>query len=441
MHISVIGTGYVGLVAGACLAELGNDVTCVDVDQAKIAMLNWGEIPIYEPGLKDIVERNARQGRLKFTTDGDEALGNAHIVFIAVGTPSDEDGRADLKYVCAVAEEIGKKLRRPGTVVVCKSTVPIGTNARVKEIVAEHAKVPFHVVSNPEFLKEGDAVKDFMKPDRIVIGTDSQEAADVMNELYEPLVRTGAPIIHMGIASAEMTKYAANCMLATRITFMNEIANLCEAVGADVSSVRRGIGTDRRIGKAFLFPGVGFGGSCFPKDVRALTRVARESDAPLTIVEAVEIANDRQKQLLASMVKRHFGSDLTGRKVAVWGLAFKARTDDMRESPAITIIESLLEAGAEVAAYDPEATETAKRVFSDRITYGESAYEVVPGSCALLVVTDWNAFRAPDYERLKALMTDDAAVFDGRNLWRPEKLQALGFAYYAIGRGTNPKTN
>ncbi|MFT7624661.1 MAG: UDPglucose 6-dehydrogenase [Myxococcota bacterium] len=439
MHISVIGTGYVGLVAGACFAELGNDVTCIDVDEAKIAMLNWGEIPIYEPGLKDIVERNARQGRLKFTTDGDEALKRAQVVFIAVGTPSDEDGRADLKYVCAVAEEVGQKIEREGVVVVCKSTVPIGTNARVKSIVSQNARVPFHVVSNPEFLKEGDAVKDFMKPDRIVVGHEHPSAGEVMDELYEPLVRTGAPILHMDIASAEMTKYAANCMLATRISFMNEIANLCEAVGADVTAVRRGIGTDPRIGKHFLFPGVGFGGSCFPKDVRALVRVARENDTPLKVVEAVETANEKQKMLLAELVKRHFGASVKGLKVGVWGLAFKARTDDMREAPSITIINALLEAGATVAAYDPEAGGTAKHVFGDTITFCENAYDVADGAGALLVVTDWNAFRAPDFDRIKSLMTADPAIFDGRNLWRPEKLRDLGFTYYAVGRGLNPK--
>lgn len=438
MQIAVMGTGYVGLVAGACLSELGNDVVCIDVDTRKIAALEAGKIPIYEPGLEDIVARNYREQRLSFTVDGADALAKADIVFIAVGTPSSHDGSADLKYVCQVAETIGEHVRVPGVLVVCKSTVPIGTNYTVQEIVRRQAKVPFHIVSNPEFLKEGAAVGDFMKPDRIVVGSEHPDAAAKMDALYSPLVRTGAPIIHMDVSSAEMTKYAANAMLATRISFMNEVANLCTLVGADVAQVRRGIGTDRRIGKHFLFPGVGFGGSCFPKDVRALTRTARERDYQLQILDAVESVNRAQKQVLPAQVRGHFGADLTGKKLAIWGLAFKAQTDDMREAPSLVIVDALLAAGAEISAFDPEATETARAELGDRITFGKSAQDVLEGAAALLVVTDWAEFRTPNFERVKEAMADNPVVFDGRNLYEPSQMRELGFTYYSIGRGKNP---
>jgi UDPglucose 6-dehydrogenase len=436
VQIAVLGTGYVGLVVGACLSELGNDVACIDVDAAKVDALNAGTIPIYEPGLNDIVARNRREERLSFTTDGADALSRAHIVFIAVGTPSAEDGSADLTYVRQVSEAIGDHVAVPGVLVVCKSTVPIGTNAMVKDVVSQRAKVPFHIVSNPEFLKEGAAVRDFMAPDRIVIGSEHADAAEVMSKLYAPLVRTGAPIVHMDVVSAEMTKYAANAMLATRISFMNEIANLCDKVGGDVAQVRRGIGTDPRIGKHFLFPGVGYGGSCFPKDVRALTRTARGMGVPFRILEAVENVNTHQKRVLVNQVMDRFGADLSGLKLAVWGLAFKAQTDDMREAPSIVIINALLDAGASVSAFDPQAAETAQAVFGDRITYGRTPYDVLDGAAALLVVTDWNEFRAPNFGRVKQLMVDDPSIFDGRNLYDPTQLRDLGFFYQAIGRGS-----
>lgn len=435
MRIAVMGTGYVGLVAGACFAELGNQVTCIDVNAQKIAALNDGVIPIYEPGLDTLVARNARAGRLAFTIEAAEPLANAQVVFIAVGTPSDEDGSADLRYVCSVAETIGDHVQHAGVLVVCKSTVPIGTNHTVRDIIKTRTELPFHVVSNPEFLKEGAAVDDFMKPDRIVVGTDDAQAAAVMDRLYEPLVRTGAPIIHMDVSSAEMTKYAANAMLATRISFMNEIANLCAVTGADVRWVRKGIGTDARIGKHFLFPGVGYGGSCFPKDVRALLNTGRHNGLEMEIIAAAERVNAAQKQLLGRMVKRHFGEDLTGKRLAVWGLAFKARTDDMREAPSIVILNELTAAGAEVSAFDPEARLTAHREFGDSIRYADDLYDAVDGADALLIVTDWNVFRQPDFERVKQLMAGNPVVFDGRNLYDPASMRELGFAYYGVGRG------
>ncbi|MFT5430539.1 MAG: UDPglucose 6-dehydrogenase [Myxococcota bacterium] len=438
MKIAVMGTGYVGLVAGTCFAELGNDVVCIDVDQRKIDMLNSGQVPIYEPGLTEMVQRNTREKRLTFTREGASAIAEAQIVFIAVGTPSSHDGSADLQYVCAVAADIGDALVKDDTIVVCKSTVPIGTNSKVAEIVASRTEHRFHVVSNPEFLKEGAAIGDFMKPDRIVIGSSSATAAKVMDELYSPLVRTGAPIIHMDVPSAEMTKYAANAMLATRISFMNEIANLCNVVGADVSQVRRGIGTDRRIGKHFLFPGVGYGGSCFPKDVRALQRTARENDLNLQVLESVEAVNQAQKNLLSSWVIKHFGGDLAGHKIAVWGLAFKAQTDDMREAPSLIIIDELIAAGARVAAFDPQARESAEAIMGDKVSYGATPYDVLPEASALLIVTDWSEFRTPDFDRVKALMNDAPVVFDGRNLYERDRMTELGFGYYAMGRGRNP---
>jgi UDPglucose 6-dehydrogenase len=435
MQIAVLGTGYVGLVVGACLSELGNDVVCVDVDAAKIDALNDGIIPIYEPGLTDIVVRNRRENRLSFSTDAKTALATAEVVYIAVGTPSDRDGRADLTYVCNVAETIGDGIQQSDVIVVCKSTVPIGTNVRVRAIISERTDRPFHMVSNPEFLKEGAAVRDFMAPDRIVIGSDSLEAGQRLAKLYAPLVRTGAPIIQMDLASAEMTKYAANAMLATRISFMNEIANLCNEVGADVTQVRRGIGTDPRIGKHFLFPGVGYGGSCFPKDVRALVRSGTEVGVDMNIVAAVERVNENQKEVVVRQVMDHFGPDLSGLHLAVWGLAFKAQTDDMREAPSIVIINALLEAGATVSAFDPQAIETAKEMFADRITYGRTAYDILDKANALLIITDWNEFRAPDFDRVQGLMAENAAIFDGRNLYDPAVLRKRGFFYRAIGRG------
>ncbi len=435
MRIVVMGTGYVGLVSGACFADLGNDVVCVDVDPKKVQALDAGKIPIYEPGLEEIVARNRREGRLTFTTDGTEALGTADLAFIAVGTPSSHDGTADLTYVCQVAEAIGKALRKPGTIVVTKSTVPIGTNGKVRELIAGATQLPFHVVSNPEFLKEGAAINDFMKPDRIVVGSSSPEAAAVMDELYAPLVRTGAPVIHMDIPSAEMTKYAANAMLATRISFMNEIANLCDRVGADVHQVRRGIGTDPRVGKHFLFPGVGYGGSCFPKDVRALMGTGRRVGLSMRVIEAVDSVNEDQKHVMVAQVQSALGEDLRGKRLAVWGLAFKAQTDDMREAPSITILEALLAAGASIRAFDPQSAETAHAVFGDRITYGKNPYDVLPEADALLVITDWSEFRMPDWTRVKAAMGPRPVVFDGRNLYEGAKLREHGFTMYTIGRG------
>ena len=433
MNITVVGTGYVGLVVGACLAETGNDVVCADVDARKIGMLHDNQIPIYEPGLEALVERNQKQGRLTFTTDVAAALGKAEVIFIAVGTPPDEDGSADLRHVLNVAESIGKHMTRE-VVVVTKSTVPVGTAGKVHAAVSRHATLPFHVCSNPEFLKEGAAVDDFMRPDRVVLGVDSDHARSVMAELYAPFVRTGKPIIFMDIASAEMTKYAANAMLATRISFMNEIANLCERVGADVDLVRKGIGSDTRIGPSFLFPGPGYGGSCFPKDVKALVRTAREFGASLSVLDAVEAANERQKERLFQKLQAALGTDVKGRRIAVWGLAFKPNTDDMREAPALVLIEALLAAGATVAAHDPAAMAEARHKLGDRVTYAETNYEALDGADALVVVTDWNEYRHPDFGRIKATLRQPI-VIDGRNLYTGSKMRALGFTYESIGRG------
>ena len=392
MNITVVGTGYVGLVAGACLAETGSQVVCADVDQAKIDGLKRNVLPIYEPGLDALVERNQAQGRLSFTTDVAAAVASAEVVFIAVGTPPDEDGSADLRHVLAVAETIGRNQTRE-LVVVTKSTVPVGTAEKVQAAVAVHAKLPFHVVSNPEFLKEGAAVDDFMKPDRVVLGVESDFARSVMAELYAPFVRTGKPIIFMDIPSAEMTKYAANAMLATRISFMNEIANLCEKVGANVDLVRKGIGSDARIGPSFLFPGPGYGGSCFPKDVQALMRTSDDVGAPMLVLQAVEEANDRQKHRLFGKLSAVLGASIKGARIAVWGLAFKPQTDDMRESPALTLIEELLGAGATVVAHDPVAMHEAERRLGKRIAFAKTNYEALAGADALVVVTDWNEYR------------------------------------------------
>ena len=434
MQITVVGTGYVGLVVGACLAETGNQVIGADVDAAKIEGLTRNVLPIYEPGLDDLVERNQSAGRLSFTTDVASAVAHADVVFIAVGTPPDEDGSADLRHVLAVAEIIGKHAERE-LVVVTKSTVPVGTAAKVTDCLAKHARFPFHVVSNPEFLKEGAAVDDFMKPDRVVLGAESDHSRSVMAELYAPFVRTGKPIIFMDISSAELTKYAANAMLATRISFMNEIATLCERVGANVDHVRKGIGSDDRVGPAFLFPGPGYGGSCFPKDVKALAKTARDKDAGLRILEAVEQVNDAQKQRLYEKLVTALGADLKGVRVAVWGLAFKPNTDDMREAPALTLIEALLAAGARVSAHDPVAMDEARRRLGDRVQFASSSYEALTDADALVVVTDWNEYRHPDFERIKQALRRPV-VIDGRNLYPLERMMLLGFTYHSIGRAS-----
>ncbi len=434
MIVGVVGTGYVGLVAGACFAETGNDVVCADVDAAKIAGLQRNEMPIYEPGLEELVARNQAEGRLRFTTDIADAVAQAEVVFIAVGTPADEDGSADLRHVLTVAEAIGRHAQRD-LVVVTKSTVPVGTAAKVREAVSRTARVRFHVCANPEFLKEGAAIDDFLKPDRVVVGTDDPEARRVMNELYAPFVRTGKPIIHMDIASAEMTKYAANAMLATRISFMNEMANLCEAVGADVDAVRRGVGSDSRIGPSFLFPGPGYGGSCFPKDVRALLRTAAEAGSALAVVTAAELANTRQQRTSAVRVRAALGGALRGTRIAVWGLAFKANTDDMRESPALTLIDDLLQDGASVITHDPEAMPEARRRLGARIAYAEGMYDALADADALVVLTDWNVYRNPDFARIKRSLRAPVLV-DLRNLYDPARLAALGFHYTSVGRPT-----
>ncbi|MGH7665574.1 MAG: UDP-glucose dehydrogenase family protein [Gemmatimonadaceae bacterium] len=432
MNITVIGTGYVGLVVGACLAETGNPVVCADVDAEKIEGLTRDVVPIYELGLDDLLSRNQADGRLSYTTDISAAIASAEVVFIAVGTPPDEDGSADLRHVLAVADEIGKHMGRE-LVVVTKSTVPVGTAARVADTIAKSARFPFHMCSNPEFLKEGAAIDDFMKPDRVVLGAESDHARSVMAELYAPFVRTGKPIIFMDIPSAEMTKYAANAMLATRISFMNEIANLCECVGANVDLVRKGIGSDSRIGSSFLFPGPGYGGSCFPKDVRALARTAREVGAPTSILEAVEAANDRQKLRLFDKLTKMLGGSVKGAHVALWGLAFKARTDDMREAPSLTLIDQLLKAGATVAAHDPAAMEEAERRFNGTVRLAESGYDACSAADALVIVTDWNEYRHPDFARVKQALRRPI-MLDGRNLYDPMKMASLGFTYDSIGR-------
>ncbi|MGH7701180.1 MAG: UDP-glucose dehydrogenase family protein [Gemmatimonadales bacterium] len=432
MKVAVVGTGYVGLVVGACLAETGNEVVCADVDEAKIAGLRRHRLPIYEPGLEPLVARNGRDGRLRFTTDVAEAVRVSDIVFIAVGTPPDEDGSADLQHVLAVARTIGENLNGP-KVVITKSTVPVGTAARVRAEIARHSTVPFHVCANPEFLKEGAAVEDFMKPDRVVVGVDSEEAARILEELYAPFVRTGNPLLFMDVASAEMTKYAANAMLATRISFMNQVAALCERLGADVTLVRRGIGSDRRIGPAFLFPGPGYGGSCFPKDVQALIKSGEEQGVSLEILKAVEAANERQKRVLFDKLSRHFDGRLRGRTVAVWGLSFKAETDDVRESPALVLVEALLEAGAAVRVHDPAAIDSARHQLGDRVAYAEQAYDALEGADALAIVTEWLEYRNPAFDRIKRLLARPLIV-DGRNLYDPDKLGRLGFTYDSIGR-------
>jgi UDPglucose 6-dehydrogenase len=433
MKIAVIGTGYVGLVAGACFADSGNDAVCVDINAEKIARLRAGEVPIYEPGLEDIIARNVREGRLSFATQIADAVGDAQVVFIAVGTPEGESGDADLSYVLAAAQEIGRALRKY-TVVVNKSTVPVGTADLVRRTIAAVTRIEFDVVSNPEFLKEGAAIEDFTKPDRVVIGTRSERARAIMADLYSPFVRTGSPLLFMDAASAELTKYAANAMLATRISFMNDIACLCERVGADVEMVRKGMGSDKRIGPSFLFPGVGYGGSCFPKDVKALVSTARDAGVEFELLRAVERTNERQKRLLVHKALRHFGPSLEGYQLAVWGLAFKPKTDDMREAPSIEIIEGLLAKGARIAAHDPVATNSARRMLGNRVTYAPNPYAAAEGADALVIVTEWNEFRHPDFDRLKQIMKAPV-IFDGRNLFEPERMRERGFTYFCLGRG------
>ncbi|MGE5092967.1 MAG: UDP-glucose dehydrogenase family protein [Bacillota bacterium] len=434
MRVTVVGSGYVGLVAGACLAEAGNDVVCVDVDAPKVERLRRDELPIYEPGLQPLVARNQAEGRLRFTTEIGPAVERARVVFIAVGTPPGEDGTADLSHVLDAARAIGRHMV-DAKVVVTKSTVPVGTAALVRDTIAGMTSTPFHVCSNPEFLKQGGAVEDFMKPDRVIVGVDSDEARAVMTELYAPFIRRGGDrILFMDIESAEVTKYAANAMLATRISFMNQMATFCEAVGADVSQVRLGIGSDRRIGPDFLYPGPGYGGSCFPKDVKATIRTAECAGVSLDLLRAVELVNDRQKLVLLDKVRRRFGNELAGRSVAVWGLAFKAETDDMRESPAIPLIDGLLADGATVSVHDPKAMDTARRRFAGRVTYAHDPYAAADQAEALVVVTEWLVYRTPDFERVRRAMRRPL-IIDGRNLYAPERLRALGFEYEGIGRG------
>jgi UDPglucose 6-dehydrogenase len=441
MKVAVIGSGYVGLVAGACFAESGNSVICVDIDEAKIEGLKQGIIPIYEPGLKEMVLRNSAEGRLTFTTDLESAVKSSLINFIAVGTPPGEDGSADLKYVLGVARSIGRHMQG-FKVIVDKSTVPVGTADKVRaavqeELDARNVSIEFDVVSNPEFLKEGAAIDDFMKPDRVVIGTDNVRTAEIMKELYEPFMRKNNRLIVMDIRSAEMTKYAANAMLATRISFMNQIANLCERMGADVAAVRDGIGSDSRIGYDFLFPGPGYGGSCFPKDVKALIKTAEESSYDFLLLKAVEEVNERQKEVLSGKVLKALGDSsnipLAGRTIACWGLSFKPRTDDMREAPSLTIIENLLAAGAKVRAHDPESLKEARKYFGDRIEYSHNQYEILHKADALVIITDWSEYRTPDFDRIMAELKSPL-VIDGRNLYKPERMKSAGFDYIPLGR-------
>jgi len=436
MKIAVVGTGYVGLVTGTCFAEVGIDVTCVDIDQKKIDNLHNGILPIYEPGLEEMVARNVKSGRLNFSTSLAESIKGADVAFIAVGTPPGEDGSADLKYVLAVARGIGENMDSY-TVVVTKSTVPVGTAAKVRSEIEQAlakrgASVEFDVASNPEFLKEGAAIDDFLKPDRIVVGVSSERAEEMMRRLYKPFLLNGHPIIFMDIPSAEMTKYAANSMLATKISFMNDIANLCEIMGADVNKVRQGIGSDARIGHKFIYPGIGYGGSCFPKDVKALIKTASENGYQMQVLQAVEGVNEAQKEVLFNKVKRHFGNDLKGKKFAIWGLSFKPKTDDMREAPSLVIIEKLLAEGATVSAYDPVAIAEAKHTLGDTITYANDQFEALVDADALLVVTEWPEFRSPSFEVVGRLLKQKV-IFDGRNIYDPFEMKERGFTYHCIG--------
>lgn len=431
MKLSVIGTGYVGLVAGTCFSETGNEVICVDIDEAKIATLQQGKIPIYEPGLEEMVRRNAEEQRLLFTTDVTSAVRNSSIIFIAVGTPQGLNGNANLEYVRNTSKSIAKAMDG-FKIIVTKSTVPVGTADQIRQWMSEETSHRFAVLSNPEFMKEGAAVEDFMKPDRVVLGGDDAEALEIVKELYEPFLRTGNQILVMDSRSAEMSKYAANAMLATKISFINEVSRLCEYMGADINDVRRAIALDRRIGQHFIFPGVGYGGSCFPKDIRAIISMGGDQEE-MSLMKAVEQVNERQKRVLVEKIKRRFGAKLSGKIFAVWGLAFKPRTDDMRDAPAIVVIEALLQMGARIQAFDPEATVEARKIFGDRIVYAARNYDALDGASALLVLTEWNEFRRPDFERIKELLKEPI-IFDGRNIYDPVDLKKLGFDYYSIGR-------
>lgn len=432
MKISVIGTGYVGLVTGTCLAETGNEVLCVDIDEKKVARMRQGEVPIYEPHLDVLFDRNIEAGRLDFTTSLEEGLAHGDIVFLALPTPEDEDGSADLSYVLNVSEEIGKKIKEY-KVIVDKSTVPVGTAEKVHAVIAKNASCEFDVVSNPEFLREGFAVDDFLKPERIVIGSSSERATNLMKKLYNPFVRSGNPILIMDEKSAELTKYAANSFLATKITFMNEIANYCEKVGADVDKVRVGMGTDTRIGKRFLFPGIGYGGSCFPKDVKALQKAGKDEKYDFKILDAVIEINDTQKTALIPKIDAYFKADLSGKKIAIWGLAFKPETDDIREAPSIYMMNALLERGAKLTVFDPEAMPNIKEKFGNKLKYAASMYEATEGADALVICTEWSIFRTPNYSKLKELLVHPV-IFDGRNLYNTEDMKAEGFTYVSIGR-------
>lgn len=432
MKIAVIGTGYVGLVTGTCLAETGNDVICVDIDAEKVEKMKQGVVPIYEPHLDVLFERNIKAGRLEFTTSLDEGLAHGDIIFLALPTPEDEDGSADLSYVLKVSEDIGKKIDSY-KVIVDKSTVPVGTAEKVKAVIAQNATTDFDVVSNPEFLREGYAVDDFLKPERIVIGSSSERATRLMQKLYSPFVRSGNPIITMDEKSAELTKYAANSFLATKITFMNEIANYCEKVGADVDKVRVGMGTDSRIGKRFLFPGIGYGGSCFPKDVKALLHAGTLVDYDFKILDSVVEINQIQKQILIPKITAHFGTDLSGKKIAIWGLAFKPETDDIREAPAIDIMNSLLDLGAELTVFDPEAMPNIRKQFGDKLNYANGMYDTLEGADALVICTEWSIFRSPSFSRVKELMKTHV-IFDGRNIYQVDEMANEGFKYVSIGR-------
>ena len=431
MKIAVIGTGYVGLVSGTCFAETGNQVICVDINEAKVEKLKNGEVPIYEPQLETLFERNVRQERLKFTTSLEEAVDQSDIIFLALPTPPGEDGSADLSYILGVADQLGG-LMKEYKVIVDKSTVPVGTAEKVTAAIKQNSRVEFDVVSNPEFLREGFAVEDFLKPDRVVIGTSSTRAKKVMEDLYKPFVRQGNPIFFMDEKSAELTKYAANSFLATKISFMNEIANICEKLDANVDSVRIGIGSDTRIGKRFLFPGIGYGGSCFPKDVQALVKSSKEVGYEFKILNAVQEVNAKQKTIIVPKIKNYFGN-LKGKKIAVWGLAFKADTDDIREAPARYIIDELLELGAEISAFDPEAMPNIKEIYGDSVQFGKNSYDVLKNADALLVATEWGVFRNPDFQKVGELL-NEKVIFDGRNLYELEKMTELGFRYYSVGR-------
>ena len=440
MRIGVVGTGYVGLVTGTCFAEVGIDVTCIDIDEQKIARLKQGVLPIYEPGLEEMVSRNVEKGRLHFSTDLAEAVKDCDVAFIAVGTPPGEDGSADLQYVLAVAQAIGQHLTGHA-VIVTKSTVPVGTAALVRAAIAQAlekrgASIEFDVASNPEFLKEGAAIDDFLKPDRIVVGVNSTRAEEVMRRLYKPFLLNGHPIIFMDIPSAEMTKYAANAMLATKISFMNDVANLCEIMGADVNMVRRGIGSDGRIGTKFIYPGIGYGGSCFPKDVKALIKTAQENGYDMQVLRAVENVNEAQKSILFDKVSRHFGGHMKGLKIAVWGLSFKPKTDDMREAPSLVIIQKLLSAGCTVSAYDPVAMKEAQHVLGNKITFAKDEFDAILDADALLLITEWPDFRSPNFSVAARLMKQ-RVVFDGRNIYDAEELKRLGFVYHCIGVKTD----